>query len=166
MARCSTCKTPILFGGKPDGALRFCNTRCHGKYQTSHAQEPIQQHLLENYLRDVHSGPCPQCKGVGPNDVHSSHQIWSAIFASTWSTRPDICCNGCGVKNKFQSMGFSLLLGWWGFPWGLIVTPIILIRNVIGFFELTDPRQPSKQMEEFVRVSMATQNLPVSGGRL
>jgi hypothetical protein len=26
----------------------------------------------------------------------------------------------------------TLLLGWWGVPWGLMITPVILFRNLTG----------------------------------
>ena len=32
----------------------------------------------------------------------------------------------------------SLLLGWWGFPWGLILTPTTILTNLSGGRELTD----------------------------
>lgn len=31
MAKCGYCGTTILFGGKKDGDLRFCNDECHAK---------------------------------------------------------------------------------------------------------------------------------------
>jgi hypothetical protein len=32
----------------------------------------------------------------------------------------------------------SLLLGWWGFPWGVIYTPAALMRNLSGGRDVTD----------------------------
>lgn len=31
----------------------------------------------------------------------------------------------------------SLFLGWWGFPWGLIYTPMVLIQNLGGGTDVT-----------------------------
>lgn len=31
----------------------------------------------------------------------------------------------------------SLVLGWWGFPWGLIYTPMVLIQNLGGGKDVT-----------------------------
>ena len=31
----------------------------------------------------------------------------------------------------------SLFLGWWGFPWGFIYTPMVLIQNLSGGEDLT-----------------------------
>jgi hypothetical protein len=33
----------------------------------------------------------------------------------------------------------TLLLGWWGFPWGLIYTPASLVRNARGGYDHTAP---------------------------
>jgi hypothetical protein len=31
----------------------------------------------------------------------------------------------------------TLLLGWWGFPWGLIYTPVVLVKNLGGGTDVT-----------------------------
>jgi hypothetical protein len=31
----------------------------------------------------------------------------------------------------------SLFLGWWGFPWGLVYTPMVLIENLSGGKDVT-----------------------------
>jgi hypothetical protein len=33
--------------------------------------------------------------------------------------------------------GRSLILGWWGFPWGLIWTPFSILRNLRGGIDVT-----------------------------
>lgn len=33
----------------------------------------------------------------------------------------------------------SLLLGWWGFPWGLIYTPMVVVQNLGGGTDVTGP---------------------------
>ncbi|MFN4260477.1 MAG: hypothetical protein ACK4RK_14380 [Gemmataceae bacterium] len=32
----------------------------------------------------------------------------------------------------------SLLLGWWGIPWGLVYTPLVLVNNLAGGCDVTD----------------------------
>ena len=34
--------------------------------------------------------------------------------------------------------GLTLALGWWGFPFGLIFTPITVVKNVLGGKDVTD----------------------------
>ncbi len=31
----------------------------------------------------------------------------------------------------------SLFIGWWGFPWGLIYTPVVIIQNLSGGKDVT-----------------------------
>lgn len=48
----------------------------------------------------------------------------------------------------------SLFLGWWGFPWGFIYTPMVLIQNLGGGKDVT-----AEVMSAF-GVSAAPQGLP------
>jgi hypothetical protein len=41
----------------------------------------------------------------------------------------------------------SLLLGWWGVPWGLIYTPLTVITNLSGGCDVTE-----QMMAEFKRI--------------
>ena len=49
----------------------------------------------------------------------------------------------------------TFFLGWWGFPWGLLMTPIQIVRNFAGLFSSPDPDTPSEDMENIVRVMIA-----------
>lgn len=166
MANCEYCETYILFGGKREGPNRYCNTECQKKGQLKNAGDALPANVVKTYINQVHSSQCLQCRGPGPNDVHTSHRVWSAVVMTSWSSKPAVCCKKCGVKNKIGNIAFSSMLGWWGFPWGLIITPVIIIRNIIGFFERYDPHQPSKQLEKILRISMAAQALDVSPPRI
>jgi len=52
---------------------------------------------------------------------------------------------------------FSLFLGWWGFPWGLLLTPIQIGRNVFGMVRPPEPSKASSQLEKIVRMTLASQ---------
>ena len=41
------------------------------------------------------------------------------------------------VAKGMQWTLISLLVGWWGFPWGLIYTPMALIQNLGGGKDVT-----------------------------
>jgi len=64
-------------------------------------------------------------------------------------SRPLICCRSCGVKSKLGSTAYSALLGWWGFRWGILITPLQIVRNFGGMFTAPDPSQPSAKLETF-----------------
>jgi hypothetical protein len=157
MATCDYCGTTILFGGKRDANGRFCNQKC----QSGGAMLALSKQVPDTMVRDqvwkTHQGICPRCGGSGPVDVHVSHKVWSALLLTKWSSVPQISCRACGRKSQWTGVGFSLLLGWWGFPWGLIMTPIQIGRNLVAMGRSADASSPSPELEKIVRMTMASQ---------
>lgn len=102
----------------------------------------------------AHQGPCPKCQGPGPIDVHVAHKVWSALFLTQWSSAPQVSCRACGLKSQAAGAAFSMLLGWWGIPWGLLFTPIQIGRNVYGMTRAESLR-PSAQLEKIIRMNIA-----------
>ena len=45
--------------------------------------------------------------------------------------------NDLGVARGLPYTLTSLLLGWWGVPWGIIYTPLVLLTNVSGGCDVT-----------------------------
>lgn len=157
MARCAYCDTFILFGGNKDGDLRFCNAECQQRGVLKHIADQLPGDQVNAYIQDVHSGLCPRCEGPGPVDVHTSYRVWSALVMTQWHSRPAVCCRRCGVKSKLGSAAYSAVLGWWGFPWGLLMTPVQIVRNIGGLFVSPDPEQPSEKLENILRLHLAAQ---------
>lgn len=98
-------------------------------------------------------------RAPGPVDVHKAHQVWSALFFTSWSSEPHVCCRSCGIKKQSGSLLFSVLLGWWGFPWGLIMTPVQISRNIIAMAKAPHPLRPSPDLEQAVRLNIAARLL-------
>lgn len=159
MAKCDSCGTTIVFGGVRDGNLRFCNEKCHreGQHLTIAGQFPDEA-VLE-YTFEIHEGACPQCGGDGPVDVHTSHTIWSLLYFTSWKSNPQVCCRSCGTRARIKGIALSGLFGWWGFPWGLLGTPVQILRNAAGLFASSKPGQPSAELMEFARTNLAQQFL-------
>jgi len=163
MAKCDFCGTTVLFGGKRDGDFRFCNEKCQqeGALLTVAAQVP--DDVLNRHTIEVHAGNCPKCSGRGPVDVHTIHKIWSAFLLTSWSSRPQISCRSCGIKSRLGGAFFSLLFGWWGFPWGVIMTQVQVIRNLVGMLDGSDPSRPSEQLSNVLRINLAAQMVEQAG---
>lgn len=157
MARCAYCDTTILFGGKRQREQRFCNDKCATNGALAAAAASFSDQDVAHHVTMVHRGNCPRCDGQGPVDVHTSHRVWSALLMTQWSSRPAVCCQRCGTKRKLGDAAFSLVLGWWGFPWGLVMTPVQLGRNLVGAFRAPDPAQPSALLEKHLRLQLAHQ---------
>ena len=155
MARCSACGTAILFGGSREGELRFCNAKCHAKGRLLIASRQLPPAMVTEATGNVFRGSCPKCHGPGPVDVHTSYRIWSAVFLTSWQNTPHVCCRGCGRKAQLGDLAISLFVGWWGFPWGLIMTPVQIGRNLTAIFR-ADAEQPSQALENVVRMSIVS----------
>src|SRR5262245_12638498 len=157
MASCAYCGSTIFLGGNREGDLRFCNNDCQARGQLKRVADALPADQVRKYIDDVHAGDCPECKGPGPVDVHTSYRVWSALVVTQWASRPQVSCKGCGVKAKLGNAAYSFFLGWWGFPWGLIMTPVQVVRNLGGVFMSPDPSRPSDKLENILRLHLAAQ---------
>ncbi len=156
MAKCDYCGSTIIFGGKREADMRFCNDKCRGNGRLLTLSRQVPEHVVHESLWKVHQGACPKCKGPGPVDVHVSHRVWSAFLLTSWRSTPNISCRSCGTKSQLGNAAFSLVLGWWGFPWGVIMTPVQIGRNIAGMAKGPDPAQPSAQLEKSVRMAIVS----------
>ncbi len=157
MAACDYCGTTILFGGVREDGYRFCNQKCRDAAVFLAASAELPEEFVLEKAREVHEGACPKCGGSGPVDVHTSHSVWSALVMTSWRSTPQVCCQSCGTKAKLKAMASSGVLGWWGFPWGFLVTPAQILRNAGGLFRAPDPSAPSPQLVKFVRTQLSAQ---------
>jgi len=89
-------------------------------------------------------------------DLHTSYKVWSAVLVTRWSSHPQISCRACGVKAKLEGLLFSAFLGWWGIPWGPLLTPIQLGRNLVGLSRRA-LSAPSAGLVAAVRANLASQ---------
>ena len=159
MAKCGSCGSMILLGGVSAGAQRFCNQKCFQSWQAVAVSQQVPPEVIQKSVWEVHQGLCPKCHGMGPVDVHTAYRVWSALVLTSWKNESQISCRPCGRKQQVMSLVFSLVAGWWGFPWGLIMTPVQVIRNLRGIFGGPDPLKPSQQLEKAVRVTIARRAL-------
>lgn len=154
MAKCDHCGSMILWGGERAGDFRYCSDACREKGITQTVVQSLPEEVLEEALDSVHQGDCPKCGGPGPVDMHTSHRVWSIVFLTSWSSHPVLCCRRCAVKEKLFSTAFSGVLGWWGFPFGLIVTPIQIGRNLFGLAMGPHPDVPSAELRKLVQLNV------------
>jgi hypothetical protein len=155
MTTCAACGQTILFGGERNGERRFCNAKCLAAGAVVTLADSLPESVVTARAWEVHNGRCPRCTGPGPVDVHSSFRVWSGLVMTSYSTRPNVCCRRCGNRARMKDALFSLAFGWWGFPWGLIWTPIQVVRNVTGVLRSEDSTSPSPGLTQLVRLQMA-----------
>ncbi len=119
----------------------------------------LPQHVVDGAIREAHQDDCPECGGAGPVDVHNSHTVWSAFVLTSWKNTPNLCCKSCGRNHQLMGLVSSFFLGWWGFPWGIIYTPIQIVRNLMGVLGGPNPYTPSEQFETIMRLDLAGRSL-------
>lgn len=158
MANCSYCNSFFLFGGLKDQTGHYCNANCQLGGNLLVESQTIPEHEIRQLVTQVHQGPCPRCHGKGPVDMHKAHRVWSILVMTSWSSSPELSCKACAVQRQVASFFTSSMLGWWGFPWGIIFTPVQLIKNVAGMLGGPSAKQPSPLLERFVRIQAAAQN--------
>lgn len=168
MARCDYCNSYILFGGEQKSGRTFCNDDCLQAGRLMRVADRLPQHSVDAAVSEAHQGDCPLCHGPGPIDVHTSHTIWSIIAMTSWRSTPHVCCRSCGRQKQLSGLVTSGLFGWWGFPWGLIYTPVQIGKNLSGLLGGPDPEIPSEQLETMTRLELAVRvdaGEPMPGGQ-
>ena len=158
MAKCGYCGSTI-FGGVRDGNQSYCNAKCRNNAYILSVSNQVPPDVLERQVEEIFRGNCPKCRGLGPIDVHKVHQVWSALVLTRWTTNAQVSCRSCATKSQLGGALFSAVLGWWGFPWGLILTPVQITRNVVGMMRGPDPSKPSADLQKLVRVNLGLQML-------
>ena len=111
MTNCDYCGTGILFGGKREGNLRFCNTRCQQGGVFLALSRQVSDTQVQEMLWKVHQGTCPKCGGSGPVDVHTSYRVWSALVLTNWSNSLQVSCRSCKTVGRFRVFPGAGLVG-------------------------------------------------------
>lgn len=158
MATCDACKKTILFGGIKESGFRFCSKKCVADGHVLIAATKLPDDLVRKKAMEIHSGSCPICEqNRGPVDIHTAHKIWSLVLISSWTSNAQVSCRPCGRKRQLYGAVSSVVAGWWGIPWGLIMTPVQIGKNLVAILRSQDSLHPSEKLEQFVRLELATQ---------
>jgi hypothetical protein len=155
MTTCAACNQTILFGGHKEGDLRFCNEKCAKKGSILRDATQVPESAVLPRVWEIRNGRCPACSGPGPVELHKSYRVWSGLIMTSYSTRQNICCSRCARRARLKDAAFSFAFGWWGFPWGLIWTPIQVIRNLAAMTRAEDATVPSPELVMVVRLQLA-----------
>jgi hypothetical protein len=156
MAICDFCGKKFNLFGVSENGYSFCSANCRDRARgllTSLDGVPPAE--LESYIERSRAGPCAKCGGPGALDLHQSYRVYSMILLTSWSTHNHFVCRSCARSEQLKSLGFSTLLGWWGFPFGLIVTPIQIVRNLAALAGGADPGKASQRMQNILKLNLA-----------
>ena len=150
---CPTCSKTILFGGIKEGDKKYCSKTCHEEGEITRTAETFSEEIVEEFSREIYNGNCPRCDGVGPIDIHKSYTVYSFVISTNYQTNENLLCKQCATKKQATDLISSFLLGWWGLPFGLIVTPII------AMFQNPHLKGPTKALNERSRLILAAQQM-------
>ena len=160
--KCSTCSTTILFGGIKSGARRYCNYKCYDEDELGRLTDTIPEREVMLRAQALRSSPCPVCgvKPIFPVEIFKSYFVYSIILYTSWATKSRLSCKSCASKLQTKSLFGSFVCGWWGFPFGLLVTPIIIFSNLIAII-FSNPQNGSisKDLLEYAKFEVAKEKL-------
>jgi hypothetical protein len=157
MTKCGYCGSTVVIGGVRSGDQRYCNTKCLQAAHLLSVAKLVPADVLEQQVEQVFRGNCPKCRSLGPIDVHRFYEVWSALVLTRWATSQQLSCRSCATKRQLGALVFSLFCGWWGFPWGLILTPVQITRNIIAMCAGPDTSRPSENLRKLIQVSLGKQ---------
>jgi hypothetical protein len=156
MGSCNYCEKPVYIGGIKKENQIFCNIKCQENWKLLNLSYQIPNDKVDLYVSTIHSGSCPKCKSKGPVDVHDAYKVTSVILMTFYGSKPVLSCKSCAVKSQIGASIYTFLFGWWGFPSGVMITPIYLFRNIMGMIKGPDASKPSARLEQFLRVQLAS----------
>lgn len=159
MRRCHACNFWMPLGGVHEGGHFYCCDDCARDGPVF----PLSRQLPEADVRlkalVLHAGPCAYCGERGPIELRPSYRVWSFVVLTHWRTRYLIACRRCALKAQLRGIVSSALLGWWALPFGPLVTPIQILRNVVAMLVVPDPQAPSPGLKRQASLQLAQERL-------
>lgn len=154
MASCGFCGSTILFGGVRAGQQRFCDRKCAQKAAVAEAVRRLPGDVIEQAIAQIRRSNCPKCGSPGPLDARRYYKVWSALFMTRWSSTTQVSCHSCATRRSLGAIAYCLFLGWWGFPWGIFMTPAQIGRNLRAMRERSTDSQPSRTLRNFAMTQL------------
>lgn len=91
---------------------------------------PRQQQPAREPVEPVH---CSKCGKVTAQPRYFAfREVRSFVFATQTKVRQGVYCSDCAPKEAWSASMVSSIFGWWGFPWGPILTVKEVLRNALG----------------------------------
>lgn len=156
---CPTCGLSVLFGGVKDGDKKYCSKKCYEADEINRIAKKIPNDTVITQTNKIRNGICPVCQGHGPIDVHKSYFIYSVIIYTSYKTNEHIVCKDCARKRQLSDLISSSILGWWGIPFGIIVTPIQIIKNIMAIFSHPGQSEPTELLTQRMRQMLAAKQM-------
>jgi len=93
-------------------------------------QQVLSEAGLQAYCAVVQAQPCPRCHATDqPLNATVVNKVASFVVMTVWEKRFAIACPRCLDQLTHDATTSSGLLGWWGFPMGIVRTIQAIIAN-------------------------------------
>lgn len=154
MEPCGNCGKKIVFGGEQNRFGRFCNDTCVESNLVNRVRAAVPAEKMEAHVAHAAQCGCAVCGSSDPIDVYEFSTIYSLILFTSSQKRQIVSCRKCGRKRQLFAFVISFVCGWWGFPWGLLKTPFVLLENLIAMAKGA-PAKPTFRFSRVVELSVA-----------
>ncbi|CAN5686167.1 hypothetical protein BH11PLA1_BH11PLA1_02290 [soil metagenome] len=154
MNHCPTCRNFVLFGGVKTPRGRCCNAACAASLPLVLNTAAIPEHVVLAELDEMARGPCPVCAQDRRINAHTTYWVWSMVIMTRFGSRTRVSCAVCARKQALLDIAGCTLAGWWGFPWGVVLTPLNISRNVLTMTRAGDST-PTPAFQTLMREQLA-----------
>ncbi|HLA64485.1 MAG TPA: hypothetical protein VK610_08645 [Rhodothermales bacterium] len=85
---------------------------------------------IDALIDAVRVRPCPHCGGrLRPLNAGRVAQAMSLLLFTHYQERIEVACPDCLARKARHSLWFTVVLGWWGFPFGPIRSVQALVHD-------------------------------------
>lgn len=164
--KCDYCDSSAIISYIINDGQRFCSTACLENARLMELSEDIPSEEIINFAYDLKNGECPDChRNDSKIETRKHYRVWSAVIITSSTKQTHVCCKSCGRKINFESIMFCLVFGWWGIPWGILITPVQIILNIAEIFNAADDKIPSDDLVQRARIGLAATLAKKMGGK-
>ena len=132
MAHCDYCGAAFRGWGTKHGKYNFCKGTCRDYGAVLDNLNDLSSAEVEAFVEKFRNGLCPSCNKFSDLDFHRSFRVRSMFVYTKWWTESEVSCRGCARKRQLGDLRYCIAFGWWGLPFGPIVTLVQAGRNMIA----------------------------------
>lgn len=163
-AECDFCGNSAMSKPVIDSGQRFCRPRCLHAARISEAAVDLAEADITAVAQAIQDGLCPSCRQTGSLvEVRHYHRVMSFGVFTRYTKSSKLCCLECGRTENLKSFALTFLLGWWGMPFGILLTPTYLVANIGEMFERRRRGELSEGLVREARYQLAARALQPAG---
>lgn len=153
---CDFCSNQARRSPVFDSGQRFCSQRCLRNARLLEKAVEFSNAEVLSHAKNIKNSACPMCsQHKSKVEVRYHYRIWSAGIISDWQEYRQVSCLACGRRANLKSLAYCMALGWWGLPWGPLITPAQVLANLVAMFKTHQHGEPSAELLIAARLDLA-----------